>query len=1668
MYAFECSGPVWDYDDFTLCFRQKFLQVLVPLFLVSVSFIVLFSNTLKKWLFDSRSPGYIPISEDDRAAFREDAPEAALLAEEDDAEDLQIYRLNTAVPGRHTNDEDENGVHLTLDDDERQNEADDYKVTIVNPRGSRFRVACEEVFLFSEVSLHVIAIASLMWYSPAREDWEHYGLRALIGSLYWCYAIFLVNLRLSKPSEFKPSYLWAHILVLYVIAWINAFISARSAIIHPYMRIIDYSAGVDLFLTTFLVGFGLCMNTSDKPIYIESRHGYVPNTEPLASIASKMSFYFAQPIISLGYSKILTMDDVWDLKEEDRSGKILKQFRKHLKTVSFAMSLFRFFKWQLILGVTWSLVHACFAFLPSIVVRIILQYLEDPVTTPLSVALLFVGILFVSTFLGAMANGQALWNGRVVCIRIRAIIIGELYAKALKRKAAAHTEVKDSEPKADGEEAEKEETDVGGVINLMAVDAFKVGEVCAYFHFVIGGVAMLIVAMVLLYKTLGLSALAGAFTMISILPAHWYISHIFGIAQGNLMKATDKRVHKTNEVLNSIKIIKYFAWESRFFDIVSEARRDELNALYRRFLIWAASAIVWYGAPILITLMTFGFYTIVAGHTLTTPVAFSSLALFNLMRIPLDSLAEVFTNILQSKTSVERIQDFLVESETEKYTQLTKPRADSDSPYLGFEKATFSWATEPTNRDFKLENMDIDFKVGSLNLIVGPTGSGKTSLLMALLGEMKLLSGHVYLPGVTKFGEEAEIDPESGLSESVAYCAQQAWLLNDTVKNNIIFGNVLDAGRYKVVVEACGLKRDFEILEGGDETEVGERGIALSGGQKQRISLARALYSPARHLLLDDVLSAVDSHTAVWIYENCIMGPLMLGRTVILVSHNVALTLPGAKHVIVLEKGTIAQQGSVQEVLDSEILGDDDLIKSSVSNAQSRNISRNASVANLQKQLDIIAAEEAEPAIALPEDIKPANSKGVDSKNKYKLVLEEGQSTGNVKLSVYLTYMKALGGVGFWFMNAAFFGVFQYLIVGQSWWIRTWADGMSSSQDITDIPSALSYVKSNLAAPVRTYIAASLPSSIPSVETIYENTMNLKRDVQVDIQAHSTYYYLFVYALFTGAYLLIVFMREGYMFIGSLAASRSIFEKLLHRVMRAKPRFFDATPIGRIMNRFSKDMEITDQEIAPVFVSLGHSVLSVVVIICIVTYIMPMFLFAAAGIMLMFWIIVKLFLSASREVKRMDAVTRSPIYQHFGETLVGITTIRAYGYEDRFIKENEERIDDNNRPFWSVWVCNRWMSYRVDVVSSLVSFFTAVFVLIFNGKIDSGLAGLSLTYAVMFADGLMWFVWLYAMNEMNMNSVERINEYMYIEQEAPEVIDGHRPPSGWPAKGAIKVDDLSLRYAPGLPFVIKNVTFEIKPTQKIGIVGRTGAGKSTIASAFFRFLEAETGKIIIDGIDISDIGLKDLRSAITIIPQDPTLFTGTIRSNLDPFDNYSDEAVFKSLLRVHLIDAIPRPGDEDTLDVTERHKRRITPFYDLSSPVSEGGNNLSQGQRQLMCLARSLLRSPKVILLDEATASIDYNTDAQIQETIREEFSDTTIITIAHRLRSIIDYDMILVLDAGEVKEFAKPHTLLQTSGSIFKSMCENSGEYDQLEELAAKAYAEQTAGEGSSSEFAS
>jgi ABC-type multidrug transport system fused ATPase/permease subunit len=902
--------------------------------------------------------------------------------------------------------------------------------------------------------------------------------------------------------------------------------------------------------------------------------------------------------------------------------------------------------------------------------------------------------------------------------------------------------------------------------------------------------------------------------------------------------------------------------------------------------------------------------------------------------------------------------------------------------------------------------------------------------------------------------------------------------VNATIKENILFASPFDENRYKEVIAICALERDLEILDAGDQTLVGEKGITLSGGQKQRISLARAIYCNSKHVLLDDCLSAVDAHTAKHIFEEALTGELMAGRTCILVSHNVSLTVPLASHVVVLGNGKIMAQGTPEQIMESGTLGDELLKSRPVSRANTRPPSPSHEADQDKSHLSGGNMNGRAKSNASKAASKPPKE-FVDTRL-------EAKATGSVKWATIQMYLTAMGPWWYWIFAAWGFIATQLGSVATNLWIRQWANAyhVRNARSSHALMNAFS-LPEGASTPAHGAFYVQAPQTAPTTGILPFKSV-------YDVDAN---YYLGVYAVIGAVYVFICFFREIILFWGSKRASWMLHEKLLTSILRAKFRFFDSTPLGQMTNRFSKDIQALDQEVAPVAIGLLHSAASVITIVILISIITPGFLVPGFFITIMYVLTGLFYIRSSRDLKRIEAVQRSPLFQHFGETLSGVVTIRAYGDESRFIQDSHLKVNTHNRPFIYLWATNRWLAFRIDIAGALVSFFSAMFVIINADNIDPGAAGLALSYAITFTQNVLWLVRLYAANEQNMNAVERIQEYINVEQEAPAQIPDTKPASNWPSQGEVQFVGYSTRYRSDLEPVLRKVSFTINPKEKVGIVGRTGAGKSSLALALFRGLEAEEGKILIDNVDIGLIGLQDLREAITIVPQDPTLFSGTLRNNLDPFELFTDEEVFTALRRVQLISGAhssatqsgsttpvngtsSSPTGDKTSSPPGSHassshdtaassstlvqgqaglangKENRNIFHDLSTPIAESGSNLSQGQRQLLCLARALLKAPKVLVMDEATASIDYATDAKIQDTLRE-LKNNTILTIAHRLQTIIDYDRVLVLDKGEVVEYADPWTLIQKEGGVFRGMCETSGDFEALSEGARKAYAE-------------
>lgn len=1625
-------------------------------------------------------------------------------------------------------------------------------VELNKPRGQFSIIALEVLLILAQVAIGLVILQK-----HAGGDGSRIARRVSI--VFWGYLLILGSWRLlsshTKRSRFPN--LWYHTALLYGFQWIQTTLRFRSSLIHPYSAQARSFTIAEFCICTVLALIAIISRKGNKAVPLEYEGDLEPSHEPLANVLSLSTFSWVDSIVWQGYRKTLELPDVWNLEMRDKAEAVMADFRQLKKTSKLAWHLMRYFRKELIIQATWAAASGLSTFAPTLLLKAFLEWVESPTKIPANAAWFYIGLLAITSCIKSITDGQALWIGRKTCIRLRAIVIGEIYAKSLRRKAAAgndsilgkgepkkqasnpdsggklkaatearkavgktpaqkarkprkssfvaHTGIserigdnetepkqKEAKGKSNLEADPNTQANVGTIINLMAVDSFKISEIGAYLHFLWGSTPVqLIMCVILLYRILGWSALASILMMILLMPLNLFIAKQFSKKQKRVMAATDIRINTTNEVLQNIRIVKYFAWERHFGHKIDEKREAEVRALRDKYTLWACAATVWFSVPILITFLSFFLYTVIEKRPLVPSVAFSALSLFGILRYPLDQLADMIAHVQEAKVSVDRVEEFLNEEETEKYDQLHRGRQGvATDSVIGLDKATLSWGgrnaqSEQGKTAFRLINMNVRFQTGRLNIIAGPTGSGKTSLLMALLGEMTLLDGVVHLPGGVS-RENLRVDPDTGLTESVAYCAQQAWLVNDTIKQNILFASPIDETRYRAVIAACALERDLDILADGDDTLVGEKGIALSGGQKQRISLARALYSNSRHVLLDDCLSAVDSHTAKHIFEYCIMGPLMFSRTCILVTHNVTLCVPRSHYVVVLLKGKIAAQGPPDEVIMSGGLGDEF--------AKSRPGSRFPSQAQ-SRAPSAMTITNAKQATSNKQN-GHANGEGKDLLAKASKVgaadlRVERKATGSVNIRVIATYLQAMGPWYYWVLAVVIFVVQQIGSVAANVWIRIWSNSYLTEIEVAGASSATShppYVQ-GLGLSSTSFSATgsfwSLPVSSKSSSLVPKMSVLSRADGVNDL------HYLLIYALLGLGYILISFSREGYIFWGSLSASRKLHTRLLTATTRAKLQFFDTTPLGQLMNRFSKDVEAIDQDVSPIAMgSIGclASLISIVVLISVIT---PGFLIAGFFITLIYYMIGTLYVRSSRDLKRLESIQRSPIYQHFGETLSGIVTIRAYGDEKRFRGHNLSLVDTHNRPFIYLWATNRWLSLRVDFAGALVAFFAGVFIIVSIKTIDAGSAGLSLTYAVMFTENMLWLVRLYALNEQNMNSVERIKEYIELEQEAKAIIEDNRPPSNWPDKGAIDFVDYSTRYRSDLEPVLRNLTFSVKAGERMGIVGRTGAGKSSLTLAVFRGLEAQTGKIILDGIDVSQIGLQDLRESITIVPQDPTLFTGTIRSNLDPFTLFTDEEIFACLRRVQLIesplDSIPpiileTPADTDNSTVIKQngHGERASvtavdempslapvisdanlhsnenPFLNLSTPVAESGSNLSQGQRQLLCLARALLKKPRVLIMDEATASIDYGTDAKIQDTLRQSAGvggdGTTVLTIAHRLQTIVDYDKVLVLDKGRLVEYGPPWELLQQEEGWFRGMCETSGDGEALMEIAMEA----------------
>uniref|UniRef100_A0A8C5FPV0 ABC-type glutathione-S-conjugate transporter n=1 Tax=Gadus morhua TaxID=8049 RepID=A0A8C5FPV0_GADMO len=1117
--------------------------------------------------------------------------------------------------------------------------------------------------------------------------------------------------------------------------------------------------------------------------------------------------------------------------------------------------------------------------------------------------------------------------------------------------------------------AAKRKSTVGEIVNLMSVDAQRFMDLTTFLNMLWSAPLQIILALYFLWQNLGPSVLAGLAVMVLLIPLNAAIAVKTRAYQVQQMQHKDARIKLMSEILNGIKVLKLYAWEGSFQEKVLAIRQKELDVLRRTAYLGALSTMAWTSAPFLVALTTFAVYVKVdENNVLDAEKAFVSLSLFNILRFPLNMLPQVISSIIQASVSLKRIQDFLSHSELDPEAVQKNSAAKHSVTVIN---GKFTWTKQDPPA---LHNINMLVPQGSLVAVVGQVGCGKSSLISALLGEMEKIEGDVAVRG------------------SVAYVPQQAWIQNATLRDNILFGKPFAEQKYHSVLEACALTPDLEVLPGGDMTEIGEKGINLSGGQRQRVSLARSLYSDADVYLLDDPLSAVDAHVAKHIFDNLI-GPegALKGKTRLLVTHGVSF-LPQVDNILVMVDGRVTEMGSYQELLDQN-----GAFAEFLRNYAIEDVIEEEAIA-LCKQ-DLIEDEELFPDDALSNHTDMADNEPVVNETKRQFIrypkrtghrwscilpaaiiiicstlysmsseaLMNQESAPDGIMKVFMDYAKAVGLV-LSVIICLLYGCQNAAAIGANVWLSDWTKDASANQTRDEVNMRLG-----------------------------------------------------VYASLGIAQGLLVMVSSFTLAVGNIGAAKKLHYNLLNNKFHTPQAFFDTTPLGRLINRFSKDIYIIDEVLpSTVLMFLGTLFSSVSTMIVIVAS-TPIFAVVIVPLAFVYVFVQRFYVATSRQLKRLESVSRSPIYSHFSETITGASVIRAYGKDSAFVHMSDTRVDDNQKSYYPGIVANRWLGVRIEFIGNCIVLFAALFAVIGKEKLNPGLVGLSVSYALQVTMTLNWMVRMTSDLESNIVAVERVKEYSETKTEAPWVVEDKRPPSDWPPQGNVEFRDYSVRYREGLDLVLKNLTLSVQGGEKVGIVGRTGAGKSSMTLCLFRLLEAAGGEITIDGVKISEIGLHDLRSKLTIIPQEPVLFSGTLRMNLDPFDSYSDEDLWKALEHSHL------------------HKFVTNAPAKLEMECAEGGENLSVGQRQLVCLARALLRKTRILILDEATAAIDLETDDLIQSTIRTQFEDCTVFTIAHRLNTIMDYTRVLVLDKGEISEFDTPSQLLSQKG-VFYAMAKDAG----------------------------
>ncbi|XP_062300094.1 ATP-binding cassette sub-family C member 9 isoform X2 [Scomber scombrus] len=1140
------------------------------------------------------------------------------------------------------------------------------------------------------------------------------------------------------------------------------------------------------------------------------------------------------------------------------------------------------------------------------------------------------------------------------------------------------------------------EMTLGQINNLVAIETNQL----MWFLFLCPNLwampVQIVMGVILLYYLLGYSALVGASVIVLLAPVQYLIATKLADTQKSTLEHSTDRLKKTTEILKGIKLLKLYAWENIFCDSVEDTRGKELTSL-KTFAFYTSMSIFMNAAiPIAAVLATFVMHHFINEKGPSPSEAFAALALFHILVTPLFLLSTVVRFAVKALVSVQKLGEFLQSDEIgddswrngdmavslepgkkhlgpvtinrkqpmryqmDNYEQPTRRQmrpTETEDVAVKVSNGFFTWGSNLST----LSDINIRIPTSQLTMIVGQVGCGKSSLLLAMLGEMQTIDGRVHWSDWSET-EESNEDIRSKNRYSVAYAAQKSWLLNATVEENITFGSPFNKQRYKTVIDTCSLQLDIDLLPFGDQTEIGERGINLSGGQRQRICVARALYQNTNIVFLDDPFSALDIHLSDHLMQEGILKFLQEDkRTVVLVTHKLQYLIH-ADWIIAMKDGSVLREGTLKDIQTHDVELYDHW--KTLMNRQDQGLEKDIqqdSQTTLERKTLRRAFYSREAKNQIDDEDEEEEEEEEDDDN----MSTTTNRRSKIPWRVCWCYMSS-GGFFMVFLMVSSKLLKHSVIVAIDYWLARWTSSKTNQST----------------------------------------------------GAGKDAYYLPVFIILCAAGITLCLITSLTVEFLGLSAATNLHHNLLNKIIHAPIRFFDITPLGQILNRFSADTNIIDQHIPPTLESLTRSTLLCLSAIGVISSITPAFLIALLPLAVAFYFIQKYFRVASKDLQDLDDSTQLPLLCHFSETAEGLTTIRAFRHEARFKQRMLELTDTNNTAYLFLSAANRWLEVRTDYLGAVIVLTAAVTSIWSSQYLPAGgLVGLGLTYALTVTNYLNWVVRNLADLEVQMAAVKKVNSFLSTESENYEgSMDATQVPENWPQDGEIKIQDLCVRYDPMLKPVLKHVNAYIEPGQKVGICGRTGSGKSSLSLAFFNMVDIFEGKIVIDGIDICKLPLQTLRSRLSIILQDPVLFSGSIRFNLDPERTCTDDRLWEALEIAQLKNMVKAlPGGLDAV-------------------VTEGGENFSVGQRQLFCLARAFVRKSSILIMDEATASIDMATENILQKVVMTAFADRTVVTIAHRVHTILTADLVIVMKRGNILEYDKPETLLEQEDGMFAS----------------------------------